>query len=67
MLRERQASRGEPENTKRMEMIYLNPREIDIFDDEGSHYWAHLLRHRVENSKLSQEPITMAADEMDLR
>ena len=50
-----------------MEMIYLNPREIDIFDDEGSHYWAHLLRHRVENSKLSQEPITMAADEMDLR
>lgn len=67
MLRERQAKRAEPENPKRIEMIYLNPREIDIFDDEGSHYWAHLLRHRVENAKLSEEPILRETDEMDLR
>ena len=45
----------------------MNVRNVDIFSDEEVKTHVHLLRHRVDESKLSLEPITREEDQIDMQ
>ena len=43
-------------NYRTIEQIYLNPREIDIYNEEEAQYIAHVLKERLETNLLNEAP-----------
>ena len=43
-------------NYRTLEQIYLNPREIDIYNEEEAQYIAHVLKERLETTHLNEVP-----------